>query len=339
MPVERLTHNRSNGVTGGIWREGGVVHKILTHRRDDAPGHWSSSADPRHWNYWRREALAYRSGLPGRLGLGAPAVLDVRETGEGDIELLLEDVEGRHSSALSVEDVVATARALGRSQGRADLPRDPWLSTGFLRDYSTSRPAEWHLLDDDRAWSQRLIEDHFPRELREGLLRLHRDRERLLSIMEALPRTVCHLDVWPNNIVRRPNGEVVLLDWAFAGDGALGEDIGNLVPDCVFDLLLPHDVLDELDVRATRAYLEGLREAGWSGDERVVRLGICAGAVKYDWLTVRSLETASADRHRGYGDVTTADPDAGYAARAAGLSLCARWTREATDLAHTLGLH
>ena len=53
--------------------------------------------------------------------------------------------------------------------------------------------------------------------------------------MERLPRAVCHLDVWPNNIIRRAAGEIVLVDWAFAGDGALGEDIGNLVPDCVFD--------------------------------------------------------------------------------------------------------
>ena len=57
--------------------------------------------------------------------------------------------------------------------------------------------------------------------------------------------------MWPNNLIRRPSGEVVLLDWAFTGDGALGEDVGNLIPDSVLDLLFPHDALDELDARLT----------------------------------------------------------------------------------------
>ena len=119
---------------------------------------------------------------------------------------------------------------------------------------------------------------HFSPSLRAGLLRLRANRERLLSLSEGLPRTVCHLDVWPNNLIRRPSGEVVLLDWAFTGDGALGEDVGNLIPDSVLDLLFPHDALDELDARLTRAYVRGLRDAGSDVDERIVRLGICASA-------------------------------------------------------------
>jgi hypothetical protein len=31
VPVEQLIHNRQNSVTGGIWREDGVIHKTLTH--------------------------------------------------------------------------------------------------------------------------------------------------------------------------------------------------------------------------------------------------------------------------------------------------------------------
>ena len=71
-----------------------------------------------------------------------------------------------------------------------------------------------------------------------------------------------HLDVGPNNVICDAGGDIVFLDWAFVGDGALGEDIGNLVLDSVYDLLLHHDLLDELDARLTSAYLQGLREAG-----------------------------------------------------------------------------
>ena len=248
-----LTYNPSNGVTAGMWSEDGVVHKVLTRRRD-APSHWAASDDERHWNFWRREALAYESGLPAQLGLGAPRVLGIAESDEGDIELRLEHVEGRHSDALTVEDleVVATPRA------RAGTPRATRLrmaQRGFLRAYGGARPVNWALLADDDAWAQPPMRDHFPARLRQGLVRLHDQREHLLGLMERLPRTLCHLDVWPNNLIRRPAGEVVLLDWAFAGDGALGEDIGNLIP----NVLLPPEALDDLDARLTPRTCKGSR--------------------------------------------------------------------------------
>jgi hypothetical protein len=94
---------------------------VLTRRRA-APAHWAASDDRRHWNHWRREALVYASGLPARPGLGAPRVLDVVDLPDGDVELRLEHVDGRHAGALTIDDLVAAAVALGRAQGRADLP-------------------------------------------------------------------------------------------------------------------------------------------------------------------------------------------------------------------------
>src|SRR3954469_18268538 len=114
MPTP-LVHNPTNGVTGGLWRTWGAVHKRLT-RRADAPAHWAASDEPRHWNYWRREALVHRSALPARLGLSAPRVLAIDES-EAGIELVMEDVEGRHGDQLDVEDVAAAAASLGRAQG------------------------------------------------------------------------------------------------------------------------------------------------------------------------------------------------------------------------------
>ncbi|SEG97320.1 hypothetical protein SAMN05444920_110317 [Nonomuraea solani] len=71
--MEPLTHNPLNAVTGGIWRvrrgSRSAVLKVLT-RRKDAPDGWRHSEDPRHWNYWRREADVYADGLP-RLWAGS----------------------------------------------------------------------------------------------------------------------------------------------------------------------------------------------------------------------------------------------------------------------------
>jgi len=239
MPDVPLTHNPLNGATAAVWRRDAVVHKVLTRRRP-APAHWAASDDPRHWNYWRREALVYRTRLPERLGLAAPGLLGIAESPDGDVELRLERVDGAYGAALTIEDLQVAARALGRAQAAADPPADEWLSRGFLRAYSGSRLVNWALIDDEAAWAQPLVREHFPASLRNGLGLLHAQRDDLLATMERLPRAVCHLDVWPNNLIRRPGGEVVFLDWAFAGDGAIGEDIGNLIPDSVLDLLLQH---------------------------------------------------------------------------------------------------
>ena len=322
----RLTHNSRNPVTADVWAEDGVVHKLLTRGGEAAPG-WERSDDERHWNYWKREALAYETGLPGRLGLDAPRLVGINERSD-EVELRIEHVDGRHAEELTPADLELAAGALGRTQGAAELPADAWLSRGYLRAHS-DYPANWALLERDAAWAQPLIRNHFPAGLREGLVRLHGRREALLGLMERLPRTVCHLDVWHRNLVRRADGEIAFLDWAFVGDGAVGEDIGNLI----LNWLVRYDELVELDRRLTAAYLSGLREAGWSGDQRLVRLGICASAVKYDWLTPYCLERASAHEHLAYGGGGRVDADSKFAEHATALALCATWADEAERLA------
>ncbi|GAA1958438.1 phosphotransferase [Catenulispora subtropica] len=335
----QLPHNRNNAVTRGVWRGAdGLVHKVLTSRRTDAPAQWASSTEPWHWNYWRREADVYESRLPERLGLGAPALLASRTLPDGDVELVLADVAGTHGGDLSIADIAAVAFSLGRSQGADPLPSEPWFSRGFLADYSTTRPADFALLQDEKAWALPLIAKHFPPDLRAALVRMHRNRDRLLDLMLRLPRTVCHLDVWPNNVIRRADGEVVLLDWAFLGDGAVGEDAGNLVPDSFFDWPLRPGFAEHLPEAVTEAYLAGLDAAGWRGDRRLAVLGMRAAAVKYDWLMPWCLKAAMADEHRAYGSGERVDPDVRYQARAAGLAICARWADEAMELAESLGL-
>ncbi|KPI06722.1 hypothetical protein OK006_6265 [Actinobacteria bacterium OK006] len=53
-------------------------------------------------------------------------------------------------------------------------------------------------------------------------------------------------------------------------------------PGSVWDLFLPAARLPEPAAAAYEAHVHGLRESGWRGDERLVRLGVCASAVKYD---------------------------------------------------------
>jgi hypothetical protein len=197
--------------------------------------------------------------------------------------------------------------------------------------------VDWSLLTSDVAWDLPLVRDAFPGGLRPEMTRLHAERDRFLSWMAGLPRTLCHLDVWPANLFDTgPDGRTVLVDWAYAGDGALGEDPGNLVPDSVFDLFLPSAMLPELDRTVFDAYLDGLRRAGWKGDERLSRLATCASAVKYEWLTPSMLARAGDERHLAYGRQA---PSAElYRERGATLMFLAGWADEARRLAAQLGL-
>ena len=68
LAVEPLRHGLGNAATGGIWRvrgtAGSAILKVarLPAAADPARA-FPTSDEPDHWNYWRREALAYETGL------------------------------------------------------------------------------------------------------------------------------------------------------------------------------------------------------------------------------------------------------------------------------------
>jgi hypothetical protein len=338
---ETLRHNPLNAVTAVVERVTDATGHTLIRKElrrpdpsstDRTAGAWGASTDPTHWNYWRREADAYlcaelREGLQ-RAGLDMAAA-EVEETDAG-VVLWLEDVAGTPGTEFSLDDHVAVAAALGRWHAQGALTQ-AWVSRRFLRDYSASKPARYELVEDDAAWGQPLIANCWPAGLRDGWRRLLANRETLLTVMESLPRTRSHLDVWVSNEVRRPTGPVVLLDWAFAGDGAVGEDLGNHIPDAVFDLFWQAERIAELDETCSDAYLRGLHEAGWHGDERDVRLGVVASCVKYVWLLPRLLESANAASHQAYHQI--ADSHHLYQQRGAALMHLVAWCDEALRLA------
>ena len=342
--LEELTHNRANQVTAGIWRVRAstfdAVLKLVAHR----PGgdlQWQSSVDRSDWNYWRREPDAYGddlSDLYAGSGLRAPRVLQIVERDDATVALWIEAVRGRTGTGVDEPTLGELSYRLGRAQGswsqsRPALPR--WASRRFLRGYIRSKRLRWELLDTDDAWRQPLVAHCFPPELRAGAVRLHRDRDWLLDQMDHLPRTLAHLDVWPHNVVFADDGDHVLIDWAVAGDGALGEDVGNLAPDSIFDRFLPAECFPGLAARVLRRYLDGLAAAGWSGDERLVELGFYASAVKYDWLVLWMLERASTEQH-DYGGRDPIDAEERYRERGLVLLELTRWAQRARELARAI---
>ncbi len=281
----------------GIWRvragEQSAVLKLIAHS-DAGHENWRSGDDPAHWYYWRREVLAYESGLLASMagGLRAPHCDLVAERPDGSVALWLEDVAGAPGAAWPLARYKQAARHLGQTQGAYltghPLLDQPWLSRDWLRTYLLQRDGDRHLVREPQAWQHPLVAERFPDPPIDRLIAMRADQSLFLDALDELPRTLCHLDLHPANLFADGDASTVAIDWSFVGTGALGEDAGNLVPDSVFDFHVdPRDLYDLYELVA-RGYEAGLRDAGWAGSPALVHLGMAATiAAKYAWIAPR----------------------------------------------------
>ena len=241
---------------------------------------------PSGWHYWQRESLAYTSGLLDDLpaGLTAPRCLAVENRGTDWSRMWLEDVADVQDGRWSRSTYSSVARQLGRFNGayltgERTAPCHAWLSRGWLRGWTEkSAPVIAQFPG---------ILEHAPvrRFLRGGAaayLRLWSERGHFLDVLDRLPRTFCHHDAFPRNIrIRRGasgQDQPVAIDWAFAGSGAVGEELVPLIlASATFCEIEPSAMID-LEQAALAAYTEGLRDAGWRGEPQLVRLGYTIAA-------------------------------------------------------------
>lgn len=294
--VQPLLHNEGNAAAGGVWRVRGplgtAVLKVASPPSGAPAGSpaWQTSDDPAHWNYWRREVLAYTSGVAATVyadaGIAAPVLLEFSDRPDGSAELWLADAGGAPGMSWPVPRLAHFARQLGAAQARwvGRVPELPWLSRRWLAQYLDAGPGQNVQSDTgDEYWDHPLAAG-WPAEVRRRLRQLWIHQDRMLAAAEGTPRTLCHLDVWPPNLVEDEAG-TVLLDWAFVGEGGLGEDAANLIVDSVADGLMDAAKLPEITAAVTDGYIAGLADGGWAGSADVVRraIKVCAAA-KYSWF-------------------------------------------------------
>lgn len=311
-----MAHNPANAATGGIWRvtrggDGGTAILKLAappgrneHHRPD----WVTSDEPSHWNYWKRELLAYRSGLAATAfdGIRAPELLDTVERPDGSVALWLEDVAGTPGPRATPHQLGDLARRLGDAR---DSPAYPWLSRDWLRAYTLARPVS-----EPVRWDHPVAVAAWPTALRDDLRTLWERRYDVLAATDRLPRTLCHHDVWPMNLVVDADGPV-LFDWSFVGPGAVGEDAANLVLDTFLDGLVPVEGLDDV----VAAVLDGYGRT----HEAAVTL---AGAAKYFWLAPRMITQLEESVATNYDTRAAAEM---FAGRRPVLELLNAWARRA----------
>jgi hypothetical protein len=117
------------------------------------------------------------------------------------------------------------------------------------------------------------------------VLRLYEERDAFLEALDRLPQTFCHLDAFPRNLLiddRTEDGGVIAVDWSFAGLAAVGTEIAPMVPASVWFFDAEPKEMERLGEVLFDGYVNGLRAAGWRGDERLVRFGYtAASALRY----------------------------------------------------------
>ena len=293
--------------SAGIWRvtcgDQSAILKLIAHSDAGHPN-WRSGPDPTHWYYWRREVLAYETGLleSMRGGLRAPACHLVADRDDGSAALWLEDLRSTPAPEWSLERYGLAARHLGRMQGAyltgLRVPDHDWLSRSWMRSYLMQRDGDMHLVEQTALWKDARLIPWFPAPPIDRVHAMRNDQSRFLDALDELPRTLCHLDLHPANLFGNEQEDITtVIDWSFVGIGAIGEDAGNLVPDAVLDFHFDPARIDALYETVYDGYAAGLRDAGARGIDDAARLGMAATiAAKYAWIAPAILRAVAEDR-------------------------------------------
>jgi hypothetical protein len=288
-------HLRIHSVTGGVYRVSGdgfsLVVKVVRHgtgaTRD---GLWGADSEETGRNYWKREWLAFDSGLLSSLpgGLRAPRCLLTTVHGEDECWVWMEDVRGRNHRELLLTDYGVIAEALGSTQGAyaggaAQLPSNAWLSRSWLRGWVEACARLVDALRDDDRWNDERLRGL--RELRPRVLALWNERETLLGVSEGAPATLTHWDFWPANIYVATGDDCVAIDWSQVGLGAVGQDLDQLTLDTVWMQVRPDEPLDRLEQPILDSYLRGLHSSGLDVSAAELRRWYAASAaLRYAWM-------------------------------------------------------
>ena len=262
------------GIRGGSSQPWAVVLKVLERQEEEAP--------PSDLWYWKRELLWVQSGFMERLPgpVKGPRFYRAEETPEG-AWLWQEHLENQRPDPWSLDDYAFAAHQLGLWNGAylcgEPLPDEPWFTRKHYRSWYTRT-------DPDQDFQFSLNQKYIVGETRKRYDRLWSEREMFYRALEILPQTFSHFDSQRRNLFIRKNAEgedeLVIVDWAICGWGPLGAELFALVGMSAALLEWPPVEATQLDQAAFESYLQGLKEAGWSGDTNTIRLAYAA------WIAV-----------------------------------------------------
>jgi hypothetical protein len=271
----------------GVSRPWSVVLKPVA--RVDADRAMDPSDATGDYAYWKREPLAYASGVLQRLpdGLAAPRCHGVMERGPELYWIWLEHLAD--NDAWPLERYGIAARQLGTFNGAylagEPLPMADWMAgTGSIQSYwGRSHPFMDHamdLLQDPSMWRRdEILPSVSSLDLR-ALAAFFADQDAYVGALEGLPQTFCHNDALRTNLfaVDGPADaqRTIAVDWQLAGYGPIGSELAMLIAGSVLFLKVPAAAVEDLAELTWAAYVAGLEDAGCRVDEGSTRFGFAA---------------------------------------------------------------
>lgn len=166
------------------------------------------------------------------------------------------------------------ARHLGQLNGAnlvgEAIPSEPWVTHNWLRMYVEHAA-------DTIAFIRRephhpLIQHMLPGIVLAQILTFWDERDQILAMLDRLPQVFCHQDAFRRNLFAR-GGRTVAIDWGYMEIAPLGAELVALIAGSLGFWEIPAEQVKELDRLCFEGYLQGLQDAGWKGDPKLVRTG------------------------------------------------------------------
>lgn len=372
--AEPINPGLLNFTTSGIYRIRGTATVVETSlswslilkciKTDSA-----EKEDVTYHNYWKREAEIFSSGiidhLPGRII--APRCFAVQHRSDHNIGLWMEDVS-RHSRCDHVwplDDWGWIAERLGEFHGAylkgtslpqqewicpywlkswvrgcrqyAPVIREPKLESGLGEDDTGTRGRHIGVGDSERNASAGSKQEE-PYSIWKWFNQYSEQMDKVLNTLDQLPRVLSHQDLAQGNIFmpleRLDDSVLTLIDWQFMSISGVGEELGKLFGvNASFGHIAPEDIFIAKEEVFDR-YINGLRTAGWMGDERLARYGYCvAVAARSMWEVPEWLKWV--EQSRTASD-TNDELNQKLSTRAQIITIQREMSFEAAELAHAL---
>ena len=214
---------------------------------------WERQGDP---NSWRREYDLYKSDFETvfadsfRWPDCYHAVINKEET---ETQLWLEYIDGISGNDLTVEMLEKAAEEIGRFHGRLYTQPEILKNTDF---FSKSKGQKYYYFSCRERVSEfiRSNDCPIPKHLRQLLIDIADDAERIFIEIEKFPAVLSHRDFWLENIFY-VDGAIRIIDWDSTGWGYMTEDITQLIIDGT-----KAENIEEYYRRLVPAYIRGFSE-------------------------------------------------------------------------------
>jgi hypothetical protein len=286
-PALKIIDWKVKPIMGGLEFESAVFRFQGDARDNDEIVSWSlilkmikpsvKAKEPHGIWYWKREAFGYQSGLLHQLPGGnvtAPTCFEVQEQPDGSMWLWLEDIKEDITNPWPIEQYAIAARHLGQFNGAyltgQPIPAESWIPRNWLRMYVEQAEPMARFMQNNPYHP--VVKHVFPGDSVAQMLACWDARGPILDVLENLPQVFCHQDAFRRNLFAR-QGRTIAIDWAYMGNAPVGAELVSLVAGSIGFFEIPAERVRDLDHLCFDGYLQGLADAGWKGDSKLVRTG------------------------------------------------------------------